>query len=249
VIEWAEVAPGWALVATADRAWRHRLLPGDPFTDPMVGPGTPETTGALLDAAVGIFQHRRLRTPAPPLTVDAYVERVLASYHGGHATPRVMRKAARRFAVGGRGDLAAWALAVAEDEDHDHLALADLAELGYPPDVAVTMPCPQPMRAAIEYFEACVDGDAPMSCLGYAYALERPAALLDRSYVDAVRRVLPPSVDATRCLRWHSSLGEEPDHIDALLGVIAALPAADRTAVVRAAYETARILFAPPLAA
>jgi hypothetical protein len=159
-----------------------------------------------------------------------------------------MRRAARRFALDGRGDLAGWALAVAQDEDHDHLALADLAELGYPPDI-VAMPCPQPMRAAIEYFEACVDGNTPVSCLGYAYALERPAALVDASYVDAVRTVLPPNVDATRCLRWHSSLGEEPGHIDSLLRVIAGLPAGDRAAVAQAAYETAQILFAARRAA
>ncbi len=111
------------------------------------------------------------------------------------------------------------------------------------------MPCPQPMRAAIEHFEACVDGDTPVACLGYAYALERPASLLEASYVEAVEKLLPATVDATRCLRWHSSLGEEAGHVDALLGVIAALPAPDRATVVRAAYETAQILFGEASAA
>lgn len=181
MIEWAEVAPGTVLVATVDRAWLHYLSPVDPFTQPMVGSGSIETTRRLLDAAIGLFQHQQLQKTAPPLTVEGYVERVLACYHGGRATPPLLRRAAERFRAAGRHELEAWARATAQAEDHDHLALADLAELGYPPDIVQTMPCPATMAAAVAYFEGCVDSDRPVSCLGYIYALERPAALVQAS--------------------------------------------------------------------
>lgn len=236
------------LIATVDRAWLHRLSPVDPFAHPQVGPGSLEAVGTLLDGAIGLFQHQRLSAAAPPLTVEAYVERVAACYYGGRATPPLLRRAAERFAAAGREDLARWSRRTAGAEDHDHLALADLEELGYPPDLVETIPCPPTMEKAIRYFTDCVEGPAPVSCLGYVYALERPAALVEASYVEAIEKLLGPTVNATRCLRWHSSVGEEPHHIDILLRVIAGLPADDRTTVVRAVYETSRIMFAdsPP---
>jgi hypothetical protein len=242
--EWAEVGPGLVLIATGDRAWLHRLSPGDLFAHPKVGLGSLEAVGTLLDGAIGLFQHQRLRASAPPLTVEAYIERVAACYYGGRATPPLLRRAAERFSAAGRDDLARWASTTARAEDHDHLALADLEELGYPAELVETIPCPPTMQAAIGYFEGCVEGAHPVSCLGYVYALERPAALVEASYVEAIEKLLGPTLKATRCLRWHSSLGEEPHHIDILLRVIAGLPAEDRVAVARAVYETARIMFA-----
>jgi hypothetical protein len=246
MVEWVEVAAGTALIATADEAWLHVLSPFDPFAEPMTGEGSIETTRSLLDAAIGLFQHERLQKPAPPLTVEGYVERVLACYHGGHATPPLLRRVAERFRAAGRDDLEAWARMTARDEDHDHLALADLAVLGYPPDVVEKTPCPPLMAAALAYFEGCVVGDRPVSCLGYVYALERPASLILPSYVEAIETLLGPDVKATRCLRWHSGLGEEPGHVDRLLETIASLPAEDRACVTRAVYETSQIMFGDP---
>lgn len=244
MIEWAEVAPGTVMIATADRAWIHRVSPFDLFAESMAGAGSIETTRMLLDAAIGVFQRPRLDGVAPPLTMDEYVQRVLACYYGGKATPPLMLRAAERFRVAGRHDLESWGRAVAVDEDHDHLALADLVELGYPPEVVDTMPCPAFKAAAIEYFEACVDGDEPVSCMGYVYALERAAALIERSYVEAIEAWLGPGVNATRCLRWHSSVGDEPHHVERLLRAIVSLPASERACVARSAYQASRILFA-----
>lgn len=246
MIEWAEVAPGTLLMASADEAWLHRLAPLDPFARPMEGPGSVETTRSLLDAAIGYFQHRRLAQTAPALTREGYAERLVGYYHGGHTTPPLLRRAAERFEAASRPELVAWARATAADEDHDHFVLADLAELGYPPEVVPTLTCPPFMAALIAYFEACVDGPAPVACLGYIYALERSSSLIQASYIEAIDRLLGPGIKATRCLRWHSCVGAEPAHVDRLLGTIAALPAGDRSCVVRAAYDTSRILFADP---
>ena len=244
MVEWARVDRHRVLIATPDRAWVKVVSPFDPFAQPMLNGGSPGTTAMLLDAAIGIFQRARLEAPAPPLTIDEYVQRVLACYHGGAATPPLMIRAAERFAAAGRHDLETWARAVAVDEAHDHLALADLAELGFPAAAVRHIPCPTWKAAAIGYFAACVDGPEPVACLGYVYALERTAALIEASYVEAIEAFLGPGVNATRCLRWHSSLGEEPGHVERLLKTIVALPAAERTCVVRSAYEASRVLFA-----
>jgi hypothetical protein len=216
----------------------------DPFAHAKVGAGSVETVGTLLDGAIGFFQERQLSAVAPPLTVETYVERVAACYYGGRATPPLLQRAAERFTRAGREELAAWARATAHAEDHDHLALGDLEELGYPPELVETIPCPPRMQAALDYFARCVEGPTPVSCLGYVYALERPAALVQASYVEEVERLLGPTVNATRCLRWHSSVGEEPHHIEILLNVIAGLPVEDRAVVARTVYETSRIMFA-----
>ena len=244
MVEWAQVDPHTVIIATPERAWVHVISPLDPFAQPMANGGSAATTGMLLDAAIGVFQRPRLEATAPPLTIDEYVQRVLACYYGGAATPPLMLRAADRFAAAGRHDLEAWARAVAVDEAHDHLALADLAELGYPAETVRTMPCPTWKAAAIAYFGACVESDEPVSCLGYVYALERAAALIEPSYVEAIDTFLGPGVNATRCLRWHSSLGEEPGHVERLLKTIVALTAGERVSVARAAYEASRILFA-----
>lgn len=243
MVEWAQVAPGTVLVATAEQAWLHHPGPFDPFAAPMTAAGSRASTQRLLDAAIAVFQHERLQQPAPPLTVEGYVERVLACYHGGHATPRLLRRAAERFRSADRPELARWALDTARDEDHDHLALADLAALGYPPDTVALMPCPSTMAAGIEYFARCIEGANPVSCVGYIYALERPSSLIQASYIEAIEALLGPDIEATRCLRWHSSLGDEAAHAERRLDLIAGLPAEDRIAITRAVYETARIFF------
>jgi hypothetical protein len=243
-LAWAEVDPGHVLIATRDRAWLHRLAPGDPFAHPMCDAGTPEATMTLLDAAIGAFQRQRLRQIAPPLTVEAYVERLLDNYVAGHSTPRLLRRVADRFVATERPDLAAWAREAARAEDHEHLILADLAELDYPVELVESVPGSARVQAAVAYFEECVENDRPVSCLGYVYALERPAALVSASYVEAIETLLGPTVNACRCVRAHSALGVEPDHVETLLNLIVSLPGEDRTCVARAVYDTSRILFA-----
>jgi hypothetical protein len=54
-VEWACIAPGKVVVATAERTWLHRLKStddSDNFAQPMTGEGNPLTTRNLLDGAI-----------------------------------------------------------------------------------------------------------------------------------------------------------------------------------------------------
>jgi len=249
-MEWVELDGGHVLVATEDRTWLHRvdLLTADPFRERMTGPGSTATTGRLLDAAVAISQRQLLnRPPGEPLTLSGYVSRLVGLYHSTHATSPLMRVVAARFSQCSRPDLVAFALQEAENEtDHDVLALKDLQALGYPADVVKQMTIPEMTVRLLEYFHRVGHGEYPIEVFGYGYALERSSTAMTPDYVRAIEALLPSGVKATRCLRLHSSTGLDVEHVKESVESIAALPADDRIAIVRAAYETARIMFLSP---
>jgi hypothetical protein len=242
-MEWAEVAPGRVVVATADRIWVHTsVFQGQPdlFALSMEGAGSVETTRRLLDGAIGAAGRDASRPAVrPSLTPARWAWRLAGYYRTTHATPRLMAAAAERFAASGRETLAAWARGKVRDEaGHDRLALRDLAALGYDSDRV----------ALVRYFEARVlegDGD-PIGCVGYAYALERLALERGASDIAAVEAILPPGVMATRCLRVHSATGSDAAHVEETVRMVAGLEAPERIRVARSCYETAAIYCTPP---
>ncbi|AKV03511.1 hypothetical protein AKJ09_10174 [Labilithrix luteola] len=82
--------------------------------------------------------------------------------------------------------------------------------------------------------------------MGYAYALERLATTVDAHDVERVETVLPPGVRARRCLRVHSAIGSDEDHVAGTVRVLARCSAEERQAVAIAAYETSRLCFETP---
>lgn len=254
-MEWAEVAPGRVVVATADRVWVHvPVFQGQPdlFALPMDGAGSVETTRRLLDGAIGAAGRDAPRvTVRPSLTPARWAWRLAGYYRTTHATPRLMAVAAERFAAAGREALAAWARDKVQDEaGHDRLALRDLDALGYDSDRVVDDVAPPTAEALVRYFEACVlgngDGDDLVGCVGYAYALERLALERGPADIAAVEAILPPGVMATRCLRVHSATGSDAGHVEDTVRLVAGLSAPERVRVARACYETAAIYCTPP---
>jgi hypothetical protein len=254
-LEWARVSPGTVIVATKDRAFAHALVSGtgDPFAAPMEGPGSAATTRRLLDGAIGAAARAVLPAPEPPspppLTPERWAWR-LSGYHcTTHPTPARMAEASRRFAAQGRAALAAWAATKAREETgHDLLALRDLEALGYAPSW-VEAHVPPASRALVEYFAAVTHADDPIGCVGYSYALERLALGRDAGSVAAVQAVLPPGVDATRCLRVHSAVGSDAAHVEETVALVAGLGADERTQIAIACFETALRFHAPPAVA
>lgn len=258
-MEWAEVAPGSIVVATAERIWLHTPVfngQPDPFALPMEGPGSEATTRQLLDGAIGAAGRRKpaqaLQAQAaqatPPLTPARWAWRLAGYYQTTHATPRLMAAAAERFAAAGRDALAAWAREKVRDEaGHDRLALRDLDALGYDAAAVVDALVPPTAAALVRYFEARVlEDDDPIGCVGYAYALERLALERGARDIAAVEAILPRGVVATRCLRVHSAAGSDATHVDDTVRLVAQLTAGERTRVARACYETAIIYCTPP---
>jgi hypothetical protein len=242
--EWAEVAPRRVLVATPGRAWLHApAISGDPFAEPMQGPGSAETTRALLDAALGLAL--RSAPPRPPVRLDParWAFRLIGWFHSASATPERMREAAARMRAAGRSALADRALAIAREESgHGALALRDLEALGFDAGALVAAHCPPSVRALLDAFAALVARDEPVECFGYAYALERRASRVPEAEIAALEASLPVGRLATRCLRVHSAVGADADHVRASIETISGLPAADRVRIVRACFEIGLVL-------
>ena len=161
MVEWAQVAPRSIVVATPNGAWLHRPdadgVPGL-FDEPMTGPGSVETTGWLLDGAIGAAALRRApRRQAAPLTPLRWLWRLAGYYLSTEATSRLLPIAASRFGAAGRSELEAWALrGTREERGHDRLALRDIAALGYDPQHVVARLIPPGARAIVDYFTRAV---------------------------------------------------------------------------------------------
>jgi hypothetical protein len=241
-LEWVRLTSGMAVVATPDRAFVHAISPGggDPFSSPMEGPGSPATTRRLLDGAIGAAAHLApAPPPPPPLTAERWAWRLAGYYCTTHPTPTTMAEVSARFAAQGRTALAAWAARAAREEaGHDLLALRDLEALGVAASWVSAM-VPPASRAVVDYFEAVAGADDPVGCVGYAYALERLALARDAEGVARVQAVLPPGVDATRCLRVHSAVGSDAAHVEETITLVAGLAPEERAQIAIACYETA----------
>lgn len=217
----------------------------------MQGPGSPGTTRHLLE---GVLAVARRWTPAgpppPPMTPSRWAWRLVGLYETTHVTPAAMAQAAETLERGGRPTLAAWARAKTRDEaGHDRLALRDLAALGYDAQALVAAVHTPRGQGLADWLRTCVASPDPavvVGAAGYAFCLERLAMQVDRRAIDAVRAILPSGVDATRCLRVHSGLGSDADHVDDLVRAVAALDASDRTRVALATREVGHLCFRSP---
>jgi pyrroloquinoline quinone (PQQ) biosynthesis protein C len=254
MIEWVRVEPNTVVVATSERTWLHcpnsfeAMSGDDPFALTMLGAGSLETTRRLLDGVIAAAQSSLPRvTQRPPLTAARWAWRLAGYYHTTHATPPLMAEAAKRFAEAGRVELAEYAFSKVEDEGgHDRLALKDLSALGYDAEAVVAELIPPTAAALVDYFTRSVRAESPVGCVGYAYALERLATTNGQEYLRQVEAILPPGVRATRCLRVHSAVSADAQHVEDALQITASLAAEDRRLVAQACYETTRICCSPP---
>lgn len=250
-IEWACIAPDKVVVATANPAWLHRPSPagsGNPFARQMVGAGSAATTRKLLDGAIALARSAVSSSSRPPaLTRTRWVWRLAGSYHLTHFTPRLMEEAAQRFAKAGRKSLAQWAAQKAREEGgHDRLALLDIQSMGYEAEAVVEALVPPAAAALVDYFTRSVKDSDPIDCVGYCYTMERLAIGIGEKYIQAVEALLPPGTHATRCLRVHSHVGSDVEHVEETVEMVAGLTPEERTRVTIACYETALLCFSPP---
>jgi hypothetical protein len=244
-LEWVELGPRTLLLADDHRAYIARDGRRPPADDTGVRT-SPARIGALLDGAIAAaFGHAR-EAEVPSLTPIRWAFRLAGLYHLTHSTPPLLRHAAAAFEAAGRGHLARWAHERAHEEaGHDRLALLDLAALGHDASRVVEQLRPPIAMRLSSFFEAAAHAPDPIAVIGYAYALERLALTVGRPEIEAVERVLPPGVRATRCLRVHSAIGSDDDHVRATIDVLVACTPAERRAVAVAAHHTARLCFEP----
>ncbi|HET7540551.1 MAG TPA: hypothetical protein VFK05_11790 [Polyangiaceae bacterium] len=258
MLEWLEISPELTLVATTTRAYLHvpPAFGANPFQLPMRGQGTPETTHWLFEGAIAAAQRtspqptpsERADRSAQPLSVGHWAYRLAGYFHSTHATERLLPLVAERFAKAGRHPLARWAeQKITEEAGHAELALRDLSELGYRARRLVEALVPPRAGAWVRLFEQLAAAEDPVGCVGYAHALERLALLRGPAEVSAIEQYLPAGVNATRCLRVHSALGSDANHVRTNVTATCTASADERRAIVRACYLTACIYFDPAL--
>jgi hypothetical protein len=244
---------GYFLEASPERFRLHRLMPWETAARPekMDACGDIRTTRNLMAGALYAAMSQAVTEKTNDKKTDfrsrlsllSYVYQLLSSYQTTHATPAVMRAVAARMQASGRENLAAHCLNVAREESgHDTLALMDIRALGLPAERLVNDFRPIQATVLVELFHQLAQSAEPVSVLGYAYALERSALFVQEAYIESIEQLLPPGVNATRCLRVHSAVGSDAGHVDESIALIAGLPAPDRAAIVRAVYASALLI-------
>ncbi|MEM6614328.1 MAG: iron-containing redox enzyme family protein [Cyanobacteria bacterium P01_C01_bin.72] len=256
IVEWAKIAPNKVIVASNVRAWLLEQKPQDTlqpetaqyFSSTMESAGSIATTRQLLDGAIAAAKYAVNSGVRPPaLTARRWVWRLAGAYHLTHPVPQLLKEAARRFTMQGHSLLAEWATEKAKEEaGHDLLALRDIKSLGYNAPAVVKELVPPAATVLMNYFTRSIQDDPnPIDCVGYSYTMERMALGVDEKYIQKVEALLPQGVKATRCLRTHSSVGADAEHVEETIEMIAQLTVRERIRVARACYETALMCFSP----
>jgi hypothetical protein len=183
----------------------------------------------------------------PNLTRTRWTWRLAASYHLCHPTSPLMEQASQQFAASGRQHWAKWAAQKAREErGHDQLALLDIESMGYEAEAVVKALYPSAAKAMVDYFTRSVQDSEPYRCFGYIYTIERAGLVNKMELIQKVEALLPPNVNATRCLRVHSSVGAEVGHVKDAVEMLAELTFEELSRVGIACYETALLCFSPP---
>jgi hypothetical protein len=249
--QWARIALDKVVVAIAERSWLYQIRSdesGHRFAQPTNNPSCIATTRQLLDGAIAAARYAvssNLRPPA--LTPLRWVWRLAGQYHLCHSVPQLLQEAQKHFTVAGREVLAQWAAHKAQEEQgHDRLALRDLKSMGYNAEAVVKALVPSAAVTLMDYFTRSVQDTDPIDCVGYSYTMERLALGVDEEYIQKVEQLLPSNIDATRCLRVHSSVGADAEHVEETVEMVAELTSFERVRVARACYETALLCFSPP---
>ena len=247
-LEWVHIAPDKVVVATADRVWLYRPSCGersDFLAQPKSGASSVAITQKFLDTSIVLAKRAILSSHRPSaLSRTRWIWHLAGQYHLTHSTPRLMQKAAQLFAATSRESLAQWAAQKAiEERGHDRLALLDIQSLGYKAEAVVQALVPPSSEILLDYFTRSVQASDPISCVGYSYTLERLALAISEEHIQAIETLLPPGTNATRCLRVHSSVGSDMEHVEETVELVAGLTSEERTRVAIACYETAQLYF------
>jgi hypothetical protein len=239
------VAPGQWVIATESNTFRVSRVA--PQTETAAVPGetyrSARTVRAVLNGALyAAFDTRGKQGQRQPISLARLAYMLAGSYHHLQTPPRLARAAAT-FKGLNRDDVAAFLeLKVREETGHDRLALRDLAALGLPARKVVETLRPPVSIRLVAHLDSYSRQPYPMAVLGYTYCMERLAIFYGEKDIKAYQALCPPGVDATRCLRVHSGVGADDEHVDELIEFIATLDKSDVAQIAAAACETATVM-------
>ncbi|KST65735.1 hypothetical protein BC008_22230 [Mastigocoleus testarum BC008] len=237
---------------TTKRTWAHKSNSSgivDPGSRKSVDADKLAKTRKLLDGAIALAWRDVMTNRRPPaLTSTRWVWRLAGSYHLTHSYPPLIKKAAQHFAKTGRTSLAQWAEQKAKEEQgHDLLTLQDIQSMGYKASALVEAVVHPGAVALVNYFTQTVKSPDPIGCVGYSYTMERLATGIGtKKYIQSVETMLPQDTNATRCLRVHSSVGADVEHVEETVEMVAGLSPSERNDIANACYKTALLCFNPP---
>jgi pyrroloquinoline quinone (PQQ) biosynthesis protein C len=247
--EWVRLTPNKIILATPNDVWVYRpnseKVSSNLFAQPSNNASDIAITKKLLDTAIILgkreaFSNQRL----PALNLNNWVWSLINQYHSTHSTPVLMEEASMHFAAQGNKHLAAWAEQKAiEETGHDRLALLDIQSLGYKAQDLVKAFMSPSAKSLLDYFISSVENLDPIGVVGYSYALERISLAVKQRHIQAIEAIIPSGINATRCLRVHSSIGSDVEHVDEALEMMAELTSAQRNQIAIACYETAKLYF------
>lgn len=206
-----------------------------------------KTRKLLNNAIVSAWHEVKTERRPPALTPTRWVWRLAGFYHLCHSTPQLMEEARERFALANRQSLAQWAAQKGREEaGHDLLALRDIQSMGYKAESVVEVFYPPAAKTLLDYFTQSVQDSDPIDCVGYSYTSERLGICVGEGYIQSVEAMLPQGIKATRCLRAHSAVSTEVEHVKETLEMIAELTCQERDRVAKACYQAALLRFSPP---
>lgn len=237
---------------TANSTWVHQPQPtdiGNSSRQKIIDADAVAKTRKLLDGAIVSAWHAVKSDRRPPaLTPTRWVWRLAGFYHLCHSTPRLMESARERFAAANRQCLAEWAAQKGREEaGHDLLALRDIRSMGYRAEAVVEAFYPPAAKALMDYFAQSAEDADPIDCVGYSYTAERLGTCIGEGYIQKVEALLPPGVNATRCLRAHSAISStEVQHVKETAAMVAGLSSEEQERVAKACYQAALLRFSPP---
>ncbi|MBE9206827.1 hypothetical protein IQ244_09920 [Nostoc sp. LEGE 06077] len=250
--ESARIQPDKVRMETNNSSWVNQPqsdVSGDSSNQKMMDADTLSKTRKLLDRAIVSAWHTVKSDRRPPtLTATRWVWRLAGFYHLCHSTPQLMEEARSRFASANRQSLAQWAAQKAQDEaGHDLLALRDIRSMGYRAEAVVQAFYPPAAKALMDYFAQSSQDSDPIDCVGYSYTAERLGICIGEAYIQKVEELLPPGINATRCLRVHSAISSnEVQHVKETVAMIAGLTPQECDRVAQACYQAALLRFSPP---
>ena len=240
------LSEGLLLTAVPDgRSWLVDLISREVVALPLsnIAAERPSVSAALVEGAVfaGVA-HSGVSVRATPQTLPRYI-RWLVRYHLFTAqVPALLRQGAQNLSAAGRVDLSEFVATKADEETgHDRLAFLDLEALGLSAAEVIRLVQPPSANVLVSKLRDYVESPEPIALLGFSYCMERMTLDKDESYISSIEEICSPK-SAFRFLRVHSGMGNDRDHTYEQLAIFETLDIDQLTFVVRAAFETAKMI-------
>jgi hypothetical protein len=250
-VQWVHLGADQVLVASGKGAWLQRPELGLlPFAGPMPEglPATRTTMSNLLDGAIVAAERDAGASAPPPMTAVRWAWDLLTQWYCAHHSVALLVEAVERFEQLERSDLFSFARHRLEEErGHDQFPLRDLRALGYDAEPLVHEVAPAPRAIAlIKYARASVRGEHPVEFLGYIHSQERHVLRVTPSWFAELQGTLG-GVQADSGLRAHAT-ELDVKHVEEAVDFFTCLPAADRTRIALACYQTSLVRNTQPTA-